>query len=123
MAANKKISELVALLGADASDTCYFEIVDPTEVDPVNQNKKMTLMELRIATGIYDILEITGITTEAQDNALIGKTFADIKQVNINGADQLTGNIVTGLDDITGTIQFQADVDFGGVTGYVTVKA
>lgn len=123
MAVDKKISQLVSLLGADASDACYFEIVDPTEVDPVNQNKKMTLMQLRIATGIYDILEITGITTEAQDNALIGKTFTDIKQVNINGADQLTGNIVTGLDNITGTIQFQADVDFGGVTGYVTVKA
>lgn len=123
MAVNKKISELVALLGADASDECYFEIVDPTEVDPVNQNKKMTLMQLRIATGIYDILKIEGITTEAQDDRLIDKTFDDIKQVNINAADQLTGNIVTGLDGSTGTIQFQSGVDFGGVTGYVTVKA
>ena len=123
MAENKKISQLVALLGADASDACYFEIVDPTETDPDLQNKKMTLMELRIATGIYDILEITGITTEAQDDALIDKVFSDIKQVNINGADQLTGNIVTGLDGTTGTIQFQSGVDFGGVTGYVTVKA
>lgn len=46
-----KVSDLTALAGTDAAETDLFHVVDVSEAQAADQNKKMTLAELRKALG------------------------------------------------------------------------
>jgi hypothetical protein len=120
MTINKKVSEMVAILGINVPDSAYFEIIDPTESNPDDRNKRITILELKIAIGVYSVFEATGTaTTTLQDNRLIGKDLADVRQLFIGGTEQVSLGTLSSLNTVSGTITFTDN--FGGAIAIITL--
>jgi len=83
MAGNKKISELATIATIDA--TAFFPIVDPTELAPVDQNKKVTVSQLDaryISVTQYTILFDAALAAKTSDNiseGAVNKYYTDVR--------------------------------------------
>lgn len=126
MAADKKMSQLDIIMGADIPDNAYIEVYDPEEVLPENQNKRISVIQLKIALGVYIVFTATGVAgTTLQDDRLIGTDLVvgDIKQLIIGGTEVVSLGYVASLDNTTGTISFSAGIDFGGAEAIITLTS
>lgn len=127
MAQNKSITELEEILGINVPDGAYLEIIDTNETDPEKKNKKITIFNLKIATGAYKIFTCANLATSTlQDDNLITSTekpvtLSSIKQLLIGGTDQVSAGYVESLDNTTGTISFSAGIDYEGAEAILTL--
>ncbi len=107
-------------------DVVLIPLLNENEPTAANKNQFITVADLvsnvLSQLGVCIVFTATGTATSTvQDNRLIGKVLADVKQLVIGGQELVSQGLLSSLNTVTGTISFSSGIDFGGASTIITL--